>query len=82
MRSSNLKLSKNIERLVVVLNSKLVAHSQARKKAPKRIPNSIATIWEIASFMSVESVTSNGILRHQTHCSGIYDEWSQTVLRL
>ncbi len=72
--SSRVQLSKNIERLVVALDSKGLAQSQARKKAPKRIPNSIATNWKIASFISVESVSSNGILRHQTHCSGIYDE--------
>jgi hypothetical protein len=48
----------------LVLDSKGLAQSQARKKAPKRIPNSIATNWKIASFMSVESVTGNGILRH------------------
>lgn len=32
--------------------------SLARKKAPKRIPNSIATNWKIASFVAVESVYS------------------------
>jgi hypothetical protein len=65
----------------LVLNSKLLAQSQARKKAPKRIPNSIATNWKKASFISVESVSSNGILKYKAHCSGIDDERYITVLR-
>ena len=63
------------------LDSKGLAQSQARKKAPKRIPNSIATNWKIASFVAVESVCSKRILQVLTHCSGIYDDPVLSVLR-
>ena len=58
-----------------------MTQSLARKKAPKRIPNSIATNWEIASFLGVESANNNTLPQHKNTHSGIYDDQGTRFLR-
>ncbi len=58
-----------------------LTQSLARKKAPKRIPNSIATNWEIASFRGVESIARNTLYPYINTRSGIYDDQRTGVLR-